>query len=81
MSDNGEGDARVLEVAPVEVPTAAEETKVAEKVVKERKPRTPKEKKPKQLKTASHPPYFQVFQKSNSYLIVYMNMKGCSISP
>lgn len=61
MSINGEGDAPAVVAAPMEVPAAAEETKTAEKVVKEKKLRAPREKKPKQLKTASHPPYFQVF--------------------
>jgi histone H1/5 len=64
MSVNGEGDAPVVEAAPVEVQAAAEETKKAEKVVKEKKPRAPREKKPKQLKTAAHPPYFQMIKEA-----------------
>lgn len=74
MSVNGEGDAPAVVAEPVEVPVA-EETKKAEKVVKERKLRTTKEENPKQLKTASHPPYFEVFQNSNGVLFDYLCMK------
>ena len=42
-------------------PTMEEVEKPAEKPVKEKKTKVPREKKPKQPKTASHPPYFQVF--------------------
>ena len=57
------------EVPVTEQPLAVEEPKLAEKPVKEKKPKVPeekkpkvpKEKKPKQPKTAAHPPYFQVF--------------------
>lgn len=39
---------------------AKEQSKPAEKPVKEKKPKAPKEKKPRSVKNVSHPPYFEV---------------------
>jgi len=44
-----------------EAPAVEKPLEEVVKAAKEKKPKAPKEKKPKQAKTASHPPYFQVF--------------------
>ncbi|XP_058179807.1 histone H1 [Rhododendron vialii] len=69
MSAIGEVDNLAVEQPAAEA-TVAEQPQVAEKAVKEKKPKAPKERKPKvpkekkarAPKTASHPPYFQMIK-------------------
>ncbi|KAI8541179.1 hypothetical protein RHMOL_Rhmol08G0041300 [Rhododendron molle] len=71
MSAIGEVDSLAVEQPAAEEATVGEQQpQVAEKAVKEKKPKAPKERKPKvpkekkarAPKTASHPPYFQMIK-------------------
>ncbi|KAL5557584.1 hypothetical protein UlMin_039820 [Ulmus minor] len=90
MSATGEVKAPDVEVPPAT--TAAEESKEDAKPVIEKKPKASREKKTKQVKTASHPPYFQMIKEalmalkeksgSSSYAIAkYMEEKHKAVLP
>lgn len=60
------------EVQNVPVDVTQPEAPVAEKPVKEKKAKVPKEKKPKAPKTASHPPYFEVWSSNSSQFLLIL---------
>ena len=73
MSTAMDGDAPAPTVEtqpPVETPATDEQ----QKMVKERKPRSPRQKKPMESKTVAHPPYFQMIKEA----IMALNEKGGS---